>query len=138
MLRLRDEASVEIADAGREIAARVQDLRIGGAQHRLAHLLDDREQAMLDDRYGDGIDGVGQGFLAGVRSAVILCHAGTWRATSRWTASAMYIFRRHGRAGRRPSPSHPRLSRANTWMAGTSPAMTTGRERSLKLEDRNA
>ena len=52
--------------AGREIAARVEDLRIGGAQHRLAHLLDDRVQAMLDDRYGDGIDG---GFRAGVHGA---------------------------------------------------------------------
>ena len=29
---------------------------IRGAQHRLAHLLDDREQAVLDDRDDDRID----------------------------------------------------------------------------------
>ncbi len=60
MLGLGDEAAVEIADAGREIAAGVEDLRVGGAQHRLAHLLDDGEEAMLDDRDGDRIDGLHQ------------------------------------------------------------------------------
>ncbi len=61
VLGLRDQPPVEIADRGREIAARIEDLRIGGAQHRLAHLLDDREQPMLHDRDDDRIDGIGQG-----------------------------------------------------------------------------
>src|SRR5260370_24351887 len=45
------------------MAGRIEDVRIGGAQHRLAHLLDDREQAMLDDGDGDGIDAVLHGSL---------------------------------------------------------------------------
>src|SRR5258708_36124878 len=60
MLGLGDEAAVEIADPGREVAARVEDLRIGGAQHGLAHLFDDGEEAVLDDRYSDRIDGLHQ------------------------------------------------------------------------------
>src|SRR5207248_3486177 len=47
MLGLRDQAAVEVADRGREIAARIEDLRIGGAQHRLGHLLDDRDKAVM-------------------------------------------------------------------------------------------
>ena len=56
VLGLGDQAPVEVADGGREVAARIQDLRVGGAQHRLAHLLDDGVQAMLNDRDGDRID----------------------------------------------------------------------------------
>ena len=43
VLGLRDQPAVEIADRGREVAARIEDLRIGGAQHRLAHLFNDRQ-----------------------------------------------------------------------------------------------
>ena len=60
VLGLRDQPAVEIADRGREIAARIEDLRIGGAQHRLAHLLDDRQQTMLDHRGDDRIDAICQ------------------------------------------------------------------------------
>ena len=56
VLGLRDQPAVEIADRGREVAARIEDLRIGGAQHRLAHLFDDRQQAMLDHRGDDRVD----------------------------------------------------------------------------------
>ena len=57
MLGLRDQATLGVAQRGREIAARVQDLRVGGAQHRLAHLLDDGAKSMLDHGDGDRIDG---------------------------------------------------------------------------------
>ena len=60
VLGLGDEPPVEVADRGREIAARIEDLRIGGAQHRLAHLLDDRQQAMLDHGDDDRVDADGQ------------------------------------------------------------------------------
>ena len=56
MLGLGNEAPVEVADRGREIAARSENLRIGGTQHRLAHLLDDREKPVLDHRDDDRID----------------------------------------------------------------------------------
>ena len=58
VLGLGDEAPIEVADRGREIAARIEDLRIGRAQHCFAHLGDDRQQAMLDHRNGDGVDRV--------------------------------------------------------------------------------
>src|SRR5439155_13996076 len=35
---------------------RVQDLRIGGPEHRLAHLLDDRFEPVLDDGHGDAVE----------------------------------------------------------------------------------
>ena len=57
VLGLGDEAARGVADAGREIAAGIQDLRIGRAQHGLAHLLDDGVQAVLHDRDGDRVDG---------------------------------------------------------------------------------
>ena len=62
VLGLRDQPPVGIADRGREVAARVEDLRVGGAQHRLAHLLDDGVQPVLDHRDGDRIDAAAQGF----------------------------------------------------------------------------
>ena len=65
MLGLGDQPAVEVADRGREIAARIEDLRIGGAQHRLAHLLDDREQAVLNDRDDDRIDAILQRLAPG-------------------------------------------------------------------------
>src|SRR5581483_2150104 len=36
--------------------ARVQDLGVGGAQHRLPHLLHDRLEPVLHDRHGDAVD----------------------------------------------------------------------------------
>ncbi len=53
---LRDQPRLRVADRQREIAAGVQDLRVGRAQHRFAHLGDDGAEAMLDDGAGDGID----------------------------------------------------------------------------------
>ena len=58
VLGLGDQPPVGIAQRGREVAARVQDLRVGGAQHGLAHLLDDGAKAMLDHGDGDRIDGM--------------------------------------------------------------------------------
>src|SRR5882757_9679134 len=53
---LRDQAGVGVADRQREIAAGIEDLRIGRAKHGLAHFLDDRTEPMLDDGSCDGID----------------------------------------------------------------------------------
>ena len=58
MLGLRDQPPAQVADRGGEVAAGIEDLRIGGAQHRLAHLLDDGVQPVLHDRDGHRIDGV--------------------------------------------------------------------------------
>ena len=59
VIGLRDQPALHVADRQREIAAGIEDLRIGGAQHRLAHLGHDRAQPMLDDGTRDGIDGSG-------------------------------------------------------------------------------
>ncbi len=56
MIGLRDQASSGVADRQREIAAGIEDLRIGGAKHGLAHLFHDRTEPMLDDGTRDGID----------------------------------------------------------------------------------
>ena len=56
VLGLGDEAPVGVADAGGEVAARVEDLRVRGAQHRLAHLLYDGAEPVLDHRYGNRVD----------------------------------------------------------------------------------
>ena len=56
VFRLRDEAAVEIADGRGKVAAGIEDLRIRGAQHRLAHFLDDGVQPMLHDGHGDAIN----------------------------------------------------------------------------------
>ena len=55
MLRLGHQPAAVVADGGGEVARGVQDLRIGGAQHRLAHLLDDGRQAVADDGNGDRV-----------------------------------------------------------------------------------
>ena len=60
VLGLRDQAAVQVADRGGEIAAGIKDLGIRGPQHRLAHLFDDGVQSVLHDRDGYRIDGVGQ------------------------------------------------------------------------------
>src|SRR5215813_5457487 len=57
VLGLSGEPALAVEDGGGEIAARVGDLRVGGAQHRLAHLLHDGFEPMLDHRDGDAIEG---------------------------------------------------------------------------------
>ncbi len=61
MLGLGDQPAVEAADRGRKVAARIEDLRIRCAQHGLAHLFDDRQEAMPNDRRHDRIDTICQG-----------------------------------------------------------------------------
>ncbi len=56
VIGLRDQASADVANRQRKIAAGIEDLRIGGAKHGFAHFLHDRTQTMLDDGTGDGID----------------------------------------------------------------------------------
>src|SRR5262249_53539809 len=92
VLGLGDQAAVEIADRHREIAARVEDLRIGGAQHRLAHLLDDGMQPMLDHRGDDRIGGVHGHCLVGLAAVTsqIAAVSGTL-APRTWEPSARRI-----------------------------------------------
>ena len=59
--------SVTVGDRGGEVAARVEDLGVGGAQHRLAHLLDDGLEAVLHHGHGDGIDAIAHGTSPPVR-----------------------------------------------------------------------
>ena len=56
VIGLRDQTPAGVADRQREIAAGIEDLRIGGAKHRFAHLLYDRTEPVLDDGARDGID----------------------------------------------------------------------------------
>ena len=56
MVGLCDQACIGVADRQRKIAAGIEDLRIGGAKHRLAHLFHDRTEPVLDDGTRDGID----------------------------------------------------------------------------------
>ncbi len=56
VLGLRDQPAARVGDGERKIAAGIEDLRIGGAKHRLAHFLHDRAQPVLDDGARDGID----------------------------------------------------------------------------------
>ena len=56
VLRLGYQVTNRVADGHRKIPARIENLRIGCPQHRLAHFLDDACQAMLYDRRGHGID----------------------------------------------------------------------------------
>ena len=53
---LGGEAALAIEDRRREVAARVQDLRVGRPQHGLAHLLDDGFETVLDDGDGDSVE----------------------------------------------------------------------------------
>src|SRR5262245_24720382 len=57
MLGLGNKPSVGIAERSREIAARIQDLRVRCTQHDLAHLLDVGAQAVLNYREGNRIEG---------------------------------------------------------------------------------
>ena len=56
VLRLRDKLALPVDHGGGEVAAGIQDLGVGGAQHRFPHLLDDGGQPVLDDGRGDRID----------------------------------------------------------------------------------
>src|SRR5437762_3667378 len=56
VLGLGHQARLVVADGRGEVAAGVEDLRVGGAQHRLAHLLHDRLEPMGKHRHRDGID----------------------------------------------------------------------------------
>jgi hypothetical protein len=56
VLGLRRQASFAVEDRRGEIPARVEDLRVGGAEHGLAHLLHDGLEAVLDDRDGDAVE----------------------------------------------------------------------------------
>src|SRR5437879_529375 len=56
VLGLRRQASIAVEDRRGEIPARVEDLRVGRAEHGLPHLLDDGLEAVLDDRDGDAIE----------------------------------------------------------------------------------
>ena len=56
MLGLGDEASLRVADRRRVVTTGVEDLRISRAEHRLAHLLDDGLEPMIQDGHRDGID----------------------------------------------------------------------------------
>ena len=56
MLGLGDQPAAQVTDRGGEIAAGIEDLRIGRAQHRLAHFLDDGVQPVLHDRNGYRVD----------------------------------------------------------------------------------
>ena len=62
VLRLGYQVTTRVADGHRKISARIQNLRVGCPQHRLAHFLDDACQAVLDDRRGHGIDFYGHEF----------------------------------------------------------------------------
>jgi hypothetical protein len=55
VLGLGGQAPAPVEYRGREVAARVEDLGVGGAEHRLAHLLHDRFETMLDDGDRDRI-----------------------------------------------------------------------------------
>ena len=82
VLRLGDQAAVDVADRRGEVAARIEDLRVGRAQHRLAHLLDDGMQPVLHHRNGHGVDCVLQAGLLPVVMAGLVpaIHRGAGQA----------------------------------------------------------
>ena len=55
MLSLGNQPAVTVKHANRKVAAGIQYLRVGGAQHRLTHFLVDKEQAPLNHRCRDFI-----------------------------------------------------------------------------------
>src|SRR6266699_2809638 len=63
VIGLRDQAAACVANCERKVAAGIEDLRIGGAKHGLAHLLHDRTEAVLNDRTCNGIDFCGHSRL---------------------------------------------------------------------------
>jgi hypothetical protein len=56
VLCLHRQSTFAVADRCREVTTGVQDLRVGRAQHRLAHLLDDRFKAELQHRNSDAVE----------------------------------------------------------------------------------
>ena len=52
---LRDQPALRVDQGDREVARGVEDLRVGGAEHRLAHFLGDGGEAGLQHRHGDRI-----------------------------------------------------------------------------------
>ena len=80
MIGLRDQAGARVANPQRKVAAGIEDLRIGGAKHGLAHLLHDRTQPMLDDGPCDGID------LGGHSCLVVLLNY--WRQAEAETSAS--------------------------------------------------
>jgi hypothetical protein len=53
------EAAMPINQRNGKIARGIEDLRIGGAQHRLSHFLGDGVQAVLQNGDGDWVDHIG-------------------------------------------------------------------------------
>ena len=72
---LGDQAALPIDQGNGEVPRRVEDLRIGGAQHGLAHFLGDGVQPVLQNRDGDGIDHAGRMSRAAPRRKVRDLHA---------------------------------------------------------------
>ena len=56
MVGLRNQTAVRITNREREVAAGVEDLRVGCAKHGLAHFRNDRAQPVLNNGACDGID----------------------------------------------------------------------------------
>ena len=126
---LRDQAAARVADRQREIAAGIEDLRIGGAKHGFAHLLHDRTETMLDDGAGDGID-------LGGHSCLVVCarsaslHLKRQRAPSRRTADRALSYRcrrrRIDQKQRRTDhqcPRHEQQHRGQSESAATTPVV---------------
>ena len=56
MIGLRDQPATRVTDRQRKVATGIEYLGVGGAKHRLAHLLDNRTEPMLNDGSRDGIN----------------------------------------------------------------------------------
>src|SRR3981189_3140497 len=82
MVGLRDQARIGVANRQREVAAGIQDLRIGGAKHGFARLLDDRPHPKLGDRTRDGM-GLG-GLLVVAQSAATSVSAPDAASMTAW------------------------------------------------------
>ena len=69
VLGLGRQTPFAVEDRGGEVPARVEDLRVRGAKHGLAHLLDDGLEAVLDDRDGDAVESHGGHYTTGAPCA---------------------------------------------------------------------
>ena len=101
VLGLSDQPALGVGECGREVPARVDDLGVGGAEHRLAHLLGDRMQAVLDDRDRDRVDVLASGFGHGF-SATARVGQGIGRTAIQPIAGASIMT-----IGTKPLPSWP-------------------------------
>ena len=70
MVGLGDQTASRVDQGDGEVPRRVEDLRIGGAQHGLAHFLGDGVQPVLQNRDGNGIDHAGRMSRAAARREV--------------------------------------------------------------------